>query len=452
MQNNATDRFSFLSGELGSRLLFLLVAIIVYRIGTYIPIPGIDPERVIDALGSSNDGETSFGDLANLFSGGAIERMSIFALNLMPYISASIVIQLLSHLPGSLKELRAQGSSGRKKITQYTRYLTFVISFFQGIAFCIGMQSQVAIYQGPAFWLVGGLSFAVGAMFLMWLGEQITEKGIGNGISMLIFAGICASLPNVFGGLISGARTGDIQSGIVLGIVVLLLALFFFIVFIETSQRRVPIHYARQRAGMSQANSNASHLPMKINLAGVIPPIFASAIVILLKAIFDFVAKLPAVADLFDGRVGLYASSISSTLTPGQPFYIVVFSIMIIGFSFFYTNLVFENKELADDLKRSGAFIQGVRPGKQTADYLDLVQTRLTLIGALYLTLVVILPEVFNLNSSNQVLLMFGGTSILIIVVVAIDFVNQVQSYRMEKQYSSMMKKSQIGRKRQRRT
>ncbi len=403
--------------ELGRRLLFLFLAIVIYRIGTFIPIPGISLAQVQELINNRDAGDISA--FANLFSGGAIERMSIFALGVMPYISASIVMQLLSHMPGKLKELKNSGSTGRKKITQYTRYLAFGVAMFQGIAMCLAFRSA-ALYSGPAFWLIGGFSFAAGAMFLMWLGEQINEKGIGNGISMLIMTGIVASMPSVFAGLISSAKAGDVATPLVLAIFAIIIVLFVVIVYMETAQRRIPIHYARQQAGMV-LGQNAPYLPLKVNLAGVIPVIFASAIMVLLVTIFSFLSNLDIGVESFGRYMNLVATNLQK---------------------------VFENKELADDLKKSGAFIQGVRPGKATAGYIDNVQNRLTLVGALYVTAVVIVPEVFNMNSSNQVLLQFGGASILIIVIVAMDFVQKVQAMQMSSQYESLMKKSHLGRKR----
>lgn len=435
---------SGMQSELGQRLLFLFIAIVIYRIGTFIPIPGISLDQVQELINNRDAGDVSA--FANLFSGGAIERMSIFALGVMPYISASIIIQLLSHMPGKLKELKNSGSTGRKKITQYTRYLAFAVSLFQGVAMCLAFRSA-ALYSGPAFWLIGGFTFAAGAMFLMWLGEQINDRGIGNGISMLIMAGIVASMPRVFAGLITSAKAGDVATPLVLAIFAIILGLFVVIVYMETAQRRIPIHYARQQAGMT-LGQNAPYLPLKVNLAGVIPVIFASAIMILLATVFSFLSNFDAFSSVVGDSFGRYMSLIATNLQSGQPVYIIIFGLLIIGFSFFYTGLVFENKELADDLKKSGAFIQGVRPGKATAEYIDNVQNRLTFVGALYVAAVVIIPEVFNMNSSNQVLLQFGGASILIIVVVAMDFVQKVQAMRMSSQYESLMKKSHLGRRR----
>lgn len=442
MAKGNTLQASGIQSELGQRLLFLFIAIVIYRIGTFIPIPGISLAEVQNLINNRDAGNVSA--FANLFSGGAIERMSIFALGVMPYISASIVMQLLSHMPGKLKELKNSGSTGRKKITQYTRYLAFAVALFQGVAMCLAFRSA-ALYAGPAFWLIGGFTFAAGAMFLMWLGEQINERGIGNGISMLIMAGIVASMPRVFAGLISSAKAGDVATPLVLAIFAIILALFVIIVYMETAQRRIPIHYARQQAGMAMGQ-NAPYLPLKVNLAGVIPVIFASAIMILLATIFSFLSNIEV--GFLGESFGRYMNLVSTNLQSGQPVYILVFGLLIVWFSFFYTGLVFENKELADDLKKSGAFIQGVRPGKATAEYIDNVQNRLTLVGALYVAAVVIVPEVFNMNSSNQVLLQFGGASILIIVVVAMDFVQKVQAMRMSSQYESLMKKSHLGRRR----
>lgn len=444
MAKGTTLQATGMQSELGQRLLFLFLAIVIYRIGTFIPIPGISLAEVQNLINNRDAGNVSA--FANLFSGGAIERMSIFALGVMPYISASIVMQLLSHMPGKLKDLKNSGSTGRKKVTQYTRYLAFAVALFQGIAMCLAFRGA-ALYAGPAFWLIGGFAFAAGAMFLMWLGEQINERGIGNGISMLIMAGIVASMPRVFAGLISSAKSGDVATPLVLAIFAIILGLFIVIVYMETAQRRIPIHYARQQAGMA-LGQNAPYLPLKVNLAGVIPVIFASAIMILLGTVFSFLSNVEQLSGLFEGSFGRYMNLVATNLQSGQPVYILVFGLLIIGFSFFYTGLVFENKELADDLKKSGAFIQGVRPGRATADYIDNVQNRLTLVGALYVAAVVIVPEVFNMNSSNQVLLQFGGASILIIVVVAMDFVQKVQAMRMSSQYESLMKKSHLGRRR----
>ncbi|MPV85750.1 preprotein translocase subunit SecY [Ostreibacterium oceani] len=433
-----------LGSELGQRLLFVIAAIIIYRLGTYIPIPGMNMADIQDAINNRDAGDLSA--FANLFSGGAIERMSIFALGVMPYISASIVIQLLSHMPGKLKDLRQSGTQGRRKILQYTRYLTLAVAFFQGVALCLAFQER-ALYAGPAFWLVGGFTFACGAMFLMWLGEQINERGIGNGISILILAGIVASMPSVFGGLVSSAKSGDVSTALVLAIFAIIVALFVVIVFVETSQRRIPIHYARQQTGMAMGQ-NAPYLPLKVNLAGVIPVIFATAIIILIGAVLSFMSNLDVLNEGLGGSFTRYMGLATAKMQSGQPIYILIFGLLIVAFTFFYTGLVFENKELADDLKKSGAFIQGVRPGKATADYIDHVQSRLTMVGAIYLAGVVLLPEVFNMNQSNSVLLQFGGASILIIVVVIMDLVQKIQAMRMSTQYESLMKKSHLGRKR----
>lgn len=429
--------------ELSSRLLFLFIVIIVYRIGTFITIPGINIEQIESTLFNENAGILQLG---NLFSGGAIARMSVFSLNLMPYISASIVIQLLSHMPGKLKEIRKSGTQGRKKITQYTRYLAVAVAFFQGLALCLSFQNGYALYTGPAFWLVGALTLTVGALFLMWLGEQITDKGIGNGVSVLICVGICASLPSVLGGLISGAKNGDVSVIFALTIMLLLMGLFFFIVYMELTQRRISVHYARQQMGAY--NARPTYLPLKINLAGVMPAIFSSAILIFITMFLKFLSDIDWFSSMFDGKVANILNKLQPMITTGQPVYIILYGLLVIAFAFFYTGLVFENKELSEDLKRSGAFIQGIRPGKATADYLDLVQNRLTLVGAIYVAFVVLLPEVFNMNSSNQVLTMFGGTSLLIIVVVAMDFIQQFESLRQAKTYQSLMKRSRIGQKR----
>lgn len=423
--------------ELTSRLWFLVIAVIVYRVGAHIPVPGVNLAMIRDMF---NSGQGSLFQLFNMFSGGALSNASLLALGVAPYITASIVIQLLSHMYPALKELRQQGSSGQKRITQYTRYLTLGLALVQGFAISRAVMASGMKLETVApvqFLLVATIGLAAGALFMMWLGEQITERGIGNGISMLIFAGIAVNMPKGIGNLISQAKVGEISYGrffLTLGVIV---ALFALIVYVERAQRRIAIHYAKRQFG-ARSMGDRQHLPLKINMAGVIPAIFASAIVTLLISGLS----------LFNGMNnawGRYLSDVANGLHQGNWLYLAGFSLLIILFSFFYTAMMFENRELADNLKKSNAFIQGFRPGKQTADYLDLVQERLTLVGAIYVAFVCILPSLLNIGSaSGQVLFLFGGTSLLIAVVVAMDFMAQVQSHIMSKQYESLMKRANL--------
>lgn len=421
--------------ELKSRLWYLVVALIIYRIGVHIPVPGVDLVQVRKLF---EQGGGSIFQLFNMFSGGALSNASLLALGVAPYISASIVMQLLSHMYGPLKELRSQGSTGQKKITYYTRYLTLVLALVQGFAISRTVMAQgMSLTSGPAFLLVATLALAAGALFMMWLGEQITEKGIGNGISMLIFAGIAAKMPAAIGNLISQTRENN-QYGQFFLIILVIVGLFALIVVVERAQRRIAIHYAKRQGAMQQSIGQRSHLPLKINMAGVIPAIFASAIITLLVSGLSFLQG-------WQGTVGRYLADIASAFSPGNWLYIATFTLLIVLFSFFYTAMMFENRELADNLKKSNAFIQGFRPGRQTADYLDMVQERLTLAGAFYVAFVCILPSLMSIGSAHgRVLFLFGGTSMLIAVVVAMDFVSQVQSHIMSKQYESLMKKANL--------
>ncbi len=422
-------------GELWTRLRFLLLAIVVYRIGTHIPLPGIDPDRVAE-LFTQNQG-TILG-LFNMFSGGALERMSILALGIMPYISASIIMQLMSAVTPSLEQMKKEGEAGRRKITQYTRYLTVGLALVQAIGMSVGLQGQGLTYGSSTFLLVAVPTLVCGAVFMMWLGEQINEHGIGNGISMLIFAGIVAGLPAAIGQTIEQARTGQLSVLIVLFIVVLAVAVVYFVVFVERAQRRIPVSYARRnQAGSAMMGSQSSHLPLKLNQAGVIPAIFASSLLL-------FPASL---ATWFGQGVEGETSWIKSALQevalaigPGQPLYLIVFAALIIFFCFFYTALVFNPKEMADNLKRSGAYIPGIRPGEQTSKHIDDVMTRLTMVGSLYMTLVCLLP--LFLAAFWNVPFYLGGTSLLIAVVVTMDFMQQVQAHLMSHQYESLMKKA----------
>lgn len=422
--------------ELTSRIWYLVFALIIYRVGAHIPVPGVDLARIREMFDS---GEGSIFQLFNMFSGGALSNASLLALGVAPYISASIVMQLMTHMYAPLKELRQQGSSGQKKITQYTRYFTLLLALVQGFAISRTVEAQgMTLISGPGFLLSATVGLASGALFMMWLGEQITERGIGNGISMLIFGGIAVSMPGGIANLIEQAKVGDISYGRFFMIIGIIIALFALIVYVERAQRRIAIHYAKRHGAQQQGIGQRSHLPLKINMAGVIPAIFASAIITLLVSAFSLTVNLP-------GAAGRYLSDIASGFAQGSWLYIATFSLLIILFSFFYTAMMFENRELADNLKKSNAFIQGFRPGRQTAEYLDTVQERLTLVGAFYVAFVCVLPSIMNLGSaSSQVLFLFGGTSLLIAVVVAMDFMSQVQSHLMSKQYESLMKKANL--------
>lgn len=411
--------------ELWTRLRFLFLAIIVYRIGAHIPVPGINPDRLAD-LFRQNEGTIL--SLFNMFSGGALERMSIFALGIMPYISASIIMQLMTAVNPTLEQLKKEGESGRRKIAQYTRYLTLVLAFIQAVGMSVGLASQgVAFNTGFGFYFLAVTTFVAGAMFMMWLGEQITERGIGNGISMLIFAGIVAGLPSAVGQSFEAARQGDINIFALIAIALLAIAMIAFIVFVERGQRRITVNYAKRQQGRKVFAAQTSHLPLKVNMAGVIPAIFASSILL-------FPASL---GTWFGQGEGLgWLQSISQSLAPGQPLNIILFSAGIIFFCFFYTALMFNPKDVAENLKKSGAFIPGIRPGEQSARYIDGVLTRLTMFGALYMTAVCLLPQ-FLVVSAN-VPFYLGGTSLLIVVVVVMDFMSQVQSHLVSQQYESL--------------
>ena len=417
--------------ELRQRLAFVLMALIVFRLGTFIPTPGIDPAAM--ARFFEEQSSTILG-MFNMFSGGALERLSIFALGIMPYISASIIMQLMSAVVPSLKELKKEGEAGRRKITQYTRYGTVVLATFQAIGVSIALQNQgVAISAGPSFLFTAALSLVTGTMFLMWLCEQITERGIGNGISIIIFAGIVAGLPSAVGGTLELARTGELSSGLVLLLFVMAIVVTGFVVFVERGQRRITVNYAKRQQGRKMYAAQSSHLPLKLNMAGVIPPIFASSIIL-------FPATLGQWAGNIEGMGWL--QDISATLAPGQPLYVLFYALAIVFFCFFYTAIVFDSRETADNLKRSGAFIPGIRPGEQSARYIDGVLTRLTAVGAIYITVVCLMPEFLILKWN--VPFYFGGTSLLIIVVVVMDFIGQVQSHLMSSQYEGLMKKANL--------
>lgn len=417
--------------ELRQRLLFLLGALIVFRIGTFIPVPGIDPVALAHMFDQQRG---TILDMFNMFSGGALERFSVFALGIMPYISASIIMQLLTIVSPKLEQLRKEGESGRHKITQYTRYGTLILATVQALGVAIALESQnVVIESGIGFRVTATATLVTGTLFLMWLGEQITERGIGNGISMIIFAGIVAGLPRAIGGTLELARTGEMHLLTVLLLFVIVLAVTAFVVFVERGQRRITVNYAKRQIGNKLYAGQSSHLPLKLNMAGVIPPIFASSIIL-------FPATL---GGWFGSAEGMgWLKELSQTLSPGQPLYVMLYAVAIIFFCFFYTALVFNPKETADNLKKSGAFIPGVRPGKQTAEYIDRIISRLTLAGAIYITAVSLLPEFLHLQW--HVPFSFGGTSLLIIVVVVMDFMAQVQAHLMSHQYEGLMRKANL--------
>jgi preprotein translocase subunit SecY len=418
-------------GELLARLRFLLLALIVYRIGTHIPVPGIDPERLA-AMFSQNQG-TILG-LFNMFSGGALERMSILALGIMPYISASIIVQLMTAVVPSLEALKKEGESGRRKITQYTRYLTVGLALIQGSGMAVGLANQGLTYTGGlAFFFPALVSLVTGAVFLMWLGEQITERGIGNGISLLIFAGIVAGLPSAIGQSLEQARQGEMNLLVLALILLLAVGVVFLVVFIERGQRRITVNYAKQQRGNRVYQAQSSHLPLKVNMSGVIPAIFASSILLFPASVAQWFGQ---------GEQSEWLQELALAIGPGQPLNILLFSVLIVFFCFFYTALMFNPQEVAENLKKSGAFLPGIRPGQQTATYIDGVLTRLTLFGSLYITLVCLLPQFLVVMWNVPFYL--GGTSLLIVVVVVMDFMAQVQSHLMSHQYVSLMKKANL--------
>ncbi|MEI7532396.1 MAG: preprotein translocase subunit SecY [Betaproteobacteria bacterium] len=421
-------------GDLKNRIIFLVLSLIVYRVGAHIPVPGIDPNQLASLF---NDAKGGILGMFNLFSGGALSRFTVFALGIMPYISASIIMQLLTVVLPTLEAIKKEGQSGQRKITQYTRYGTVVLAAFQALGIAIALESQqgLVIEPGLAFRLITMFTLVTGTMFLMWLGEQITERGLGNGISIIIFAGIASGLPNALGGLLELVRTGSMS--IISSILVVLVvgAVTYFVVFVERGQRRILVNYAKRQVGNKVYGGQSSHLPLKLNMSGVIPPIFASSIILFPATIASWFTS--GENTNFFSR---FIKDLSGTLQPGQPVYIILYAAAIIFFCFFYTALVFNSKETADNLKKSGAFVPGIRPGDQTAKYIDKILVRLTLAGAAYITIVCLLPEFLVLNWN--VPFYFGGTSLLIIVVVTMDFMAQVQSYVMQQQYESLMKKA----------
>ncbi len=416
--------------DLRRRLVFLLLALVVYRIGAHIPVPGIDPAQLQQLFKGQEGGILN---LFNMFSGGALSRFTIFALGIMPYISASIVMQLLGYVLPAFEQLKKEGEAGRRKITQYTRYGTLGLALFQslGIAMALEASAGLVISPGFGFRMTSVVTLTAGTMFLMWLGEQITERGLGNGISILIFAGIAAGLPSALGGLFELVRTGAMSIIVCILIVALVGVVTYFVVFVERGQRKILVNYARRQVGNKVYGGQSSHLPLKLNMAGVIPPIFASSIILLPATIANWFST---------GDSMRWLKDIASTLSPGQPVYVLLYAAAIVFFCFFYTALVFNSRETADNLKKSGAFVPGIRPGEHTAKYIDKILLRLTFAGAIYITLVCLLPEFLILK--YNVPFYFGGTSLLIIVVVTMDFMAQVQNYMMSQQYESLLKKA----------
>jgi preprotein translocase subunit SecY len=417
-------------GDLKRRLMFLVLALVVYRIGTHIPVPGIDPDQLKQLFNSQQGGILG---LFNMFSGGALSRFSVFALGIMPYISASIIMQMLTYVMPSLEALRKEGESGRRKITQYTRYGTLGLAVFQAIGISVALESQQGLVLDPGlmFRFICVVSLVTGTIFLMWLGEQITERGLGNGISILIFAGIVAGLPTAIGGLFELVRTGGIAPLAALFIIALIIVVTAFVVFVERGQRKITVNYAKRQVGNKIYGGQSSFLPLKLNMSGVIPPIFASSLILFPATLASWFTT---------GDATRWIRDLAAALSPGQPLYMVLYASLIIFFCFFYTALVFNSKETADNLKKSGAFVPGIRPGEQTGRYIDRILMRLTLAGAIYITVVCLVPEF--LHARFSVPFYFGGTSLLIVVVVTMDFMSQVQAYLMTHQYESLLKKA----------
>jgi len=423
------------SGFPWGRLWFLLGALVVYRIGAHIPVPGIDPVAMAQLFKQNEGGILG---MFNMFSGGALSRFAVFALGITPYISASIIMQLVSIVSPQMEALKKEGESGRRKITQYTRYFTVVLALFQafGIAVALEAQQGLVLDPGMGFRLVTVVTLLTGTMFLMWLGEQITERGLGNGISIIIFAGIAAGLPNALGGLFTLVSNGSIGSFSAIVIVILVALVTYAVVFVERGQRKILVNYAKRQVGNKIYGGQTSHLPLKLNMAGVIPPIFASSIIMFPATIIDWYTRGKDVTNPFVG----FLKDLAASMNPGEPIHALLYAVAIVFFCFFYTALVFNSKETADNLKKSGAFVPGIRPGEQTARYIDKILMRLTLAGAVYITLVCLLPEF--MQSQWKVPFYFGGTSLLIIVVVTMDFMAQVQNYVMSQQYESLLRKA----------
>ena len=429
MQQNALTQGSK-HGELKRRLMFLLGALIVYRIGAHIPVPGIDPSVLSDLFSRQKDGILG---MFNMFSGGALSRFTVFALGIMPYISASIIMQLMTVASPALEALKKEGQAGQHKISQYPRYGTVVLAFFQALGIAVALEAQPGLVLDPgmAFRLETVITLVTGTMFLMWVGEQITERGLGNGISIIIFAGIAAGLPGSLGGILELVNTGAMNPLTAIVIVAIVVVVTAFVVFVERGQRRILVNYAKRQVGNKLYGGQSSFLPLKLNMAGVIPPIFASSIILFPATLAGWFGS---------GENMVWLKDIATGLSPGQPLYILFYAAAIIFFCFFYTALVFNTRETSDNLKKSGAFIPGIRPGEQTSRYIEKILTRLTLIGAVYITIVCLLPEFLILKWN--VPFYFGGTSLLIIVVVTMDFMSQVQAFAMSHQYENLLKKA----------
>ena len=434
MVTSATTANKGKYGDLSRRLVFLLLALVVYRVGAHIPVPGIDPAQLQQLFNGQQGGILS---LFNMFSGGALSRFTVFALGIMPYISASIIMQLLTYVLPAFEQLKKEGEAGRRKITQYTRFGALALALFQslGIAMALDASAGLVIAPGFGFRMTAVVSLTAGTMFLMWLGEQITERGLGNGISILIFAGIAAGLPGSIGGLLELVRTGAMGPLVSIFILAVVVLVTYFVVFVERGQRKILVNYARRQVGNKVYGGQSSHLPLKLNMAGVIPPIFASSIILLPATVINWFSSGET-----NNAVVLFMKDVASALTPGQPIYVMFYAAAIVFFCFFYTALVFNSRETADNLKKSGAFIPGIRPGDHTAKFIDKILVRLTLAGAVYITFVCLLPEFLILK--YNVPFYFGGTSLLIIVVVTMDFMAQVQNYMMSQQYESLLKKA----------
>lgn len=424
------DKSSYLGfSELKSRLFFVLIGILIYRLGAHIPVPGLDPQKLANFFNEQQN--TIFG-LFNMFSGGALSRVTVFAIGIMPYISASIIMQLFSVASPKLEQLKKEGELGRRKINQYTRYLTLILAIFQSLGMARWLVGQqIALQPDIFFYFTAVVTLVTGTMFLMWLGEQITEKGVGNGISLIIFSGIVSSMPHAVGSVLQQVKEGEMQAFTLMLVGVIIITVTYCVVFIERAQRRIRVNYAQRTQGRKIYAAQVSHLPLKINMSGVIPPIFASSIILLPATLAQFFAQSKGMSWLTD---------LSMALSPGQPLYLVLYAAAILFFAFFYAALVFNPKDTADNLKKSGAYIPGIRPGEQTTRYIDMIMTRLTLAGAIYLVLVCLLPQI--LMVTWHIPFYFGGTSLLIIVVVIMDFVAQVQAHLMTQQYDSLIKKA----------
>jgi preprotein translocase subunit SecY len=434
VQNTAGKANASKYGDLKRRLIFLLLALLVYRIGAHIPVPGIDPTELAKLFKGQQGGILG---MFNMFSGGALSRFTVFALGIMPYISASIIMQLMGVIVPQLEQLKKEGEAGRRTMTKYTRWFTVGLALFQSIGIAVALESQPGLVLEPGFMfrMTCAVSLVTGTMFLMWLGEQITERGLGNGISIIIFAGIAAGLPGALAGMGELVRTGSMSPFVALIIIALVFLVTFAVVFVERGQRKITVNYPKRQVGNKVYAGQTSHLPLKLNMAGVIPPIFASSIILFPATLTQWFTSGEA------GNTSMrWIKDIAATLSPGQPVYILLYALAIIFFCFFYTALVFNSRETADNLKRSGALVPGIRPGEQTAKYIDKILMRLTLIGAIYITIVCLLPEFLVLKWN--VPFYFGGTSLLIIVVVTMDFMTQVQAYMMSHQYESVLKKT----------